>query len=333
MNDMNDPKRSMDDDRDDVAPLIRLAGAREGVDAGRQTAAHEKVAAHWQAVVHDRSVRRRTINLKVTALAASLVTAAIFGFAMIQPGGVAPASTVADVNRVMGEAWSDGVALERGQRLERGAVIETRPEGRLALDLEGGQVMRVDHDSRLVALGDSRFRLDRGAVYVDSADSAPSASVFIETPFGIASDVGTQFQVRVSDDSLLLGVREGLVALERADQPQLAVTVGRILELNVVGEMEERDTDRDSEIWNWISDITPVFDIDGKTLHAYLNWYVREKGLALEWHDRESESRAAAIELSGSIEGLSLEDGLENVSKIAPFSYEQRGQSLAVRVD
>ena len=332
MNDMRDPENNDRADTDDVAPLIRMAGARERVDAARQTAARANVAAHWASLVDERAKRRSRQRLQVFAAAASVVAAATLGFMLLQPSGVTPVTIVADVNRVVGGAMADGQTLERGGRLAAGSLIETGADGRLVLDLAGGQVMRLDTNSRLVALADSRFRLERGAVYVDSADSAPSASVFIETRYGVASDIGTQFQVRVSASGLLLGVREGLVALDRADEPPVNVTVGRVFELTRAGEASERDADADEQLWAWVGEIAPVFEIEGATLYAYLNWYARESGVELQWLDRASESRAASIVLSGSIEGDSLDEGLDNVSRIAPFEFERRDGVLAVRV-
>ena len=153
MNDMKDPMDNVDTDRDDIAPLIRMAGAREGVDANRQANAHANVARHWLAGVDDRARQRKTRRFAIVAAAASVVVAVTLGLALIDPAGVEPVQAVADINRVIGEAYADGDLLERGARLESGATVETREGGRLALDLEDGQVMRVDDNSRLVALG------------------------------------------------------------------------------------------------------------------------------------------------------------------------------------
>lgn len=333
MDEMNETTNNGDANRDDVAPLIRLAGARERVDTRRLAEAHTRVSNHWQSVVRDRARQRNRRRVRVFAMAASVVAAVALGLVLLQPAGVETASTVAQVNRVIGDVFVDGRRVERGEAIAADAVIGTASGGRLVLALAGGQVMRVDTDSELAALGSSRFRLTAGAVYIDSADSAPSASVYIETPFGVASDVGTQFQVRVSDERLLLGVREGLVALKRDDEPQVSVTVGRVFELSLIDGSIERDTGPDDPIWQWVNDTTPDFDIDGETLYAYLNWYARQQGLTLEWRDRASEARAASTRLSGSIEGLTLEEGLETVARIAPFSFEQSDRVLAVRVE
>lgn len=330
MSDMKSTLENGGDSADDVGPLIRLAGARETVSPERFREAHRRVASHWQAVVAKRRQRRAR---QFVALAASVVGALTLGVLMWRAVPETPHAPVAAVTRVTGEVYSNGEPAVTGGSIPRGAMVQTTDGARIALALENGQTMRIDRQSRLVALGDSRFRLEQGAVYVDSAGSAPSASVFIETVYGVASDVGTQFQVRVAADGLTVGVRDGLVAIERAGAQPVSVPTGRLYRLAPSGEEGLTPYDRDGSLWAWVATIAPAFDLDGATLSDYLRWYASERGLALHWSDAVSESRADGIRLSGSLEGLSLEDGIDMVSRIAPFEYERHDDALLIRVE
>ena len=55
--------------------------------------------------------------------------------------------------------------------------------------------MRLDADTRLGLVSGSVLELHRGAVYVDSG--ALAQRLEIRTPFGIARNVGTRFDVRL----------------------------------------------------------------------------------------------------------------------------------------
>lgn len=330
MTDMKRTANDADEPGDEIGPLIRLAGIRETVSPEQFGAAQRRVAAHWQEVVARRRQRR---SWQIFAVAASLVATVTIATLAWRAGPEPLAAPVAAVTRVLGDVYADGEPAVPGATVPPGAMIQTTDGAGIALALANGHSMRIDRLSRIVALGGNRFRLEQGAVYVDSGAAAPANSVFVETPYGIASDVGTQFQVRVTADGLTVGVREGLVELVVVDEAPVSVPTGRVYRLAPSGEATLQPYDRDGPLWAWVALIAPDFDIDGATLRDYLDWYARERGLALEWADATSASRAAAIRLSGSIAGLSLDDGIDTVKRIAPFEYEQRGDALTIRVE
>ncbi len=328
-------KTAADRDRDteDVGRLIRYAGAREVVSAERLEKARARVGEHWQGVVAMERRRRRQLRFRQFAIAASLVAAVGLAFLVWRPATGPVAPSVATVTRVIGDVRIDGALVSAGAVVAAESRIETTNDGRIALQLGAGQSLRVDTDTRLVVQASDRYALRQGGVYVDSGAEGSATPVFIETHLGTASDVGTQFQVRLADDTLSIGVREGLVELARLDASVVSVDVGSLYELTTSGEERKDRIDADDPIWSWATSISPEFDIDGRSLHSYLVWYARERGVRLEWDSTDSEANALRVRLSGSIGGLALEDGLAAVQRIAPFEYRLSDGVLRVRVD
>jgi ferric-dicitrate binding protein FerR (iron transport regulator) len=326
-------QESNEQQMDDIGRLIRYAGEREQVDEDRFAAASARVGAHWQDVVARRRKARQTVMFGRLAIAAALLVAVGAAFMVWRPAtGPAPLHLAA-VDRVAGDVLIDGVAVVAGDTIDFDAVIETGVGGRVAVRLDSGQSLRVDSESLLVAHSGTEFDLKSGRVYFDSNLLADADSVYINTPFGRATDVGTQYQMRVTPGALTIGVREGEVRLERASGPDVSVQQGSQLAVDDAGMEQRGDLDSTSPVWAWAAQIAPDFGIEGTSLLAYLEWYTRESGLKLRWRNEEARRYAAQAVLKGSIKDLSIDEGLEVVKKIAPFNYEISGDTFTVSVD
>ena len=135
-----------------------------------------------------------------------------------------------------------------------------------------------------------------------------------------------------AQNTVVVGVREGLVALSRPGQEALTVDRGHILEVADDGDADRREIEDDS-MWDWVNSIAPEIDTKGMTLASYLDWYAREKGYEIEWADTESRDDAMNIKLSVSIQGLTLGEGLAVVQAVAPFDYEIDDATMRVFVE
>lgn len=316
---------------DDVGKLIRYVGPRASIDADRFDRAFARVEAHWETVVAEQRKPRPARFFPKLAVAASLVLAVAAGFLGWRYTLDAPSTDALIVNRVVGEVRMDGRVIAAGETIPLDGVITTAGDGRVALQLPGGQSLRVDQNTRLVASGENRFGLGRGAVYFDSGRNADASPVLIDTPYGVATDIGTQFQVRLLANTVVVGVREGLVALSRPGHEALTVDRGFTLAVADDGSADRREIEDDS-MWDWVNSIAPEIDTKGMTLASYLDWYAREKGYEIEWADAESRDDAVNITLNVSIEGLTLGEGLAVVRAVAPFDYEIHAGTMRVFV-
>ncbi|MFQ5609472.1 MAG: FecR family protein, partial [Woeseiaceae bacterium] len=224
------------------------------------------------------------------------------------------------------------VPLAAGDLVNDSARVHTLSGGHVVLALEHGHEVRLDERTRLVVRAFDRFSLERGAVFIRSDKESPG-SVFVETPFGTATDLGTQFVVRLANSSIFVGVREGLVQLEKSRSDKVNIEDGSLYVLSEGGLSQFRQLDAEDEIWNWVDETPRTFDIEGTTLASYLEWYASEIGASIEWADDESRQRAIDSVLRGSIDGASLQEGLEEVRRIAPFELKMTDSTLRVKVN
>lgn len=190
---------------------------------------------------------------------------------------------------------------------------ETGNPGRTALRLASGPSLRLDAGSHVRLVSATAVELERGAVYVDTGEHAGEPTgegdaIEIRTPLGVATDVGTQFEVRLIEetpggDALRVRVREGLVLLTQ-DGLSESAGVGEELTLHADGSVERASVALYGDPWSWAVQTTPAFDIEGRTLREFLDWVARETGQPIRYADPELAQAADTIVLHGSMGGV-----------------------------
>lgn len=321
MKQSDDIKSNGVEEMDDIGRLIRHVGARDSVPQERFDRAKVNVQRHWEGVVAEQRRGRSSSQLRFLAIAASIVAAIAVSLFLTYSGQAPGPLAMASVDRVLGEVRIAGAPVTVGNVVDPDTLIETAEGGRIALRLAAGQSLRIDSRSRVVLHTASEMTLDAGGIYIDTEQLASATPVRVMTHLGEARDVGTQFQVRLTDELLTVGVREGKVELTRPDQDTLSIGSGFVLDLSSRGDQTERTATPDDPIWQWVEAVAPEFELDGATLEQYLDWYAGQKGLSLAWSDAGSEAQAKRTRLRGSIAGTTLEDGFEAVQRIAKFEY------------
>jgi len=263
----------------------------------------------WRAEVRRRSRRNRLWAGAGLAVAACLVLTLVIVLRDQGPGAQSPV-LVANLVVVKGDVDvlpADGSPLQvtegsSDRELYSGSWLRTGPTSRAALELAGGESLRLDADSRALLVSAREVNLDRGAVYVDSGGDSGTGLV-VKTSIGIAREIGTQFMVRRAGTTLAVHVREGLVALSH-DGQQIQVTPETFVEISADGSMHSGATKAHGPEWAWMQEVTPPFEIEGRSVIAFLDWVSRETGLWVCFPDAEVESFAASTVLHGSIQGL-----------------------------
>lgn len=317
---------------DGIGQLIKLAGAREAVPPERLARARSHVHAHWQAAVCAQRPKAVSFNRPRLAVAATVLLTVGAVLSLWHTTKLTERSTLANVERVVGQVFVSGVPARVGATLALGTEIETTVDGRIAVRLPAGQSLRLDGGSRLSISTADQVALDAGAVYLDSAPELDAGSIIVTTPLGVARDIGTQFQVRLATTALIVGVREGLVEVARDGRENQSVQGGEFLELAAEGQGKRRSVASDDPSWKWVESVAPEFELEGATLEGFLNWYARERGLRLRWEDTASQANARANILHGSIADLNLDETIDAVSRTAQFEYRIGESTLWVTV-
>jgi len=93
--------------------------------------------------------------------------------------------------------------------------------------------------------------------------------------------VGTQFEVRVSDERVRLRVREGLVTLGD-DRKTHTAREGEELRLAGGADLQRGTISVSGPDWMWVQTIAPPFDLEGRSVKEFLAWYGRETRLSVD---------------------------------------------------
>lgn len=300
---------------DEVARLLQAAGPRPAVPEERTSRVRGAVHAHWRRTI---ATRRRAwlIAWSAVPVAAAAVAVVLVASGALKKMRLTPpaAGPVATLERSEGSVlWLNGPSPGVGAGLDAASALETGVDGRVALRLGGGASVRVDVRTRLRLISDDELALDRGAAYVETSGAAASgATVMVRTALGTVRDIGTRFQVRASPEALRVSVREGVAAIEHRGRAHSA-PAGTGLTMDDDGNVTSRPVPPFDAEWDWVQEVAPPFDLEGRRLGEYLAWIGKETGLRIEYADASIPADASSVLLHGSVEGLRPDETLEAV--------------------
>jgi hypothetical protein len=163
--------------------------------------------------------------VKYMALAATVLIAAVIFVPRFLPK---LPQAVAKVTAVQGEVQLAGNAAmdaEIGLAVMTGQEIVTPAGASLSLEFADTTRLQIGDDSAVSidlneTTGGKEIRLDRGEIVASVAKQDPAGPLRVITPHAVATVVGTQFRLTVTDDQTLLDVTEGTVLLDRLDDGQ-----------------------------------------------------------------------------------------------------------------
>jgi ferric-dicitrate binding protein FerR (iron transport regulator) len=313
---------------DMVAALIQAAGPRTRPPAD----AHSQVFNAALAALRQKTRRRRERNWLVGALAAGL--AAMSVMLLVQRGDVSLKPRIATVVRTIG-----AVELQTGDRWEpladaRGEItagtgLRTRAGAGAALALANGTSLRLAAATEVRFDGSRELQLQDGRVYLDNRASL-GTGFRIGTPLGTVRDVGTQFEVRVADESLRVRVREGRVEIDRAGG-HVNGAAGEQLEIDVLGGVTRSAIATTDPEWQWAEAMATAPDIDGRPASELLAWVARETGHRLRYASPDVEQRAATVILHGNIRHLAPLAALDAMLATTDLEYVLIGDTMEIR--
>lgn len=309
-------------DEDEItARLLRLAGARQ--EPPRDRASRVRAAVHQQWRSHTR--RRRLHRLTVTGIALAGAAAAAVLIVGGRPIHDRPAtiSAVGSIEQLIDEAGTS--ALRAGDPVDLGEWMDTG-SARAALRLNDGTSIRIDTLARFRLLSPSVLELARGGVYLDTGLNSPRFEV--RTPVGTAHDIGTQFEVRLTDAGLRVRVRTGLVEIRDGGR---AAAVRPGTEATWTGrDVVTKPISAFGREWEWTQRLAPRFDANGRSLSAFLEHTAREQGWTLRYGDPPLAREASGIILHGTLLGLEARDAVAVAVRMSGLSYNLEDGDLVV---
>lgn len=298
---------------DAVEALLRHAAPRPAPPQRDAQLVRDTVHAEWRTLTGGLRRRRRYRNL---ALAASVIVAVAIAFSALRLDTALPVQ-VATIDKghgpiyVLGEG-SELLALPDAAIVSAGQTIVTGPGAGLGLAWGSGGSLRVDEQTRVEFNSPESVYLHSGRLYFDSEASglvagtsagsvAGPASLFIETPHGVVRHLGTQYMTFADGQRLAVSVREGRVEVDGLRYRETA-SAGQQLTLTGTGRPSVVDFSGYGGAWDWTEAVAPAAELDGRTVHEFLDWVSRETGLAVEYESPAAEDLARSETLRGTVD-------------------------------
>lgn len=319
-----------------VERLLNAAGPGPEIPDGGAERIKTAIRSSWQDEVAVAARQRRRLWAGGLAAAAAVIIA-VFVIPALQQGPADHAPDGITLAMLDGslEVTAPGSTVaflgidDTGFLVPDGSLVRTRRGHRAALRLTGGQSLRLDDDTMIRLDSERSISLDSGAVYISSEDDA-GAGIEVRTALGTATEIGTQFEVRLEHGNLDVKVREGMVSLSHgADEYQIAHGIG--LSVNAEGAVTTASITAFDPAWAWTQEIAPAFDIEGRSALAFLDWVSAETGLAVRFASAEVERAAATTLLHGSIDGLSPAETPSAVLPTCGFSAREEPGALLIQ--
>lgn len=311
----------MIDEEEITARLLRLAGARPGTPADRASRVRRVVHQQWLSQMRRRRLYRRTITGIALGGVATAAVLIVGGRAIHDSPTTIP--RVGSIEQVIDEAGRS--PLTPGDPIDLGKWMDTG-SARVGLRLNDGTSVRIDTAALIRVLSPSVVELARGGVYLDTGLNSPRFEV--RTPIGSAHDIGTQFEVRITDAGLRVRVRTGLVEIRNSGQ---ATSVRPGTEVTLTGShVLTKPIAAFGRDWEWTHRLAPRFDANGRSLAAFLEHTAREQGWTLRYGDPQLAREASGIILHGTLLGLEPRDAVAVAVRMCGLSHTLEAGDLVV---
>jgi len=316
---MKDPDINSKLSEEHIAEILKRVSRRDKPAAEMSSSIKQSVKTVWQQeVALHAGVRRRNRWL---AIAASVCLAVGAGFLFnTQPGGISSTSVAQVVGNIeyRASAQADWAPIGKTTVLETDAEVRSGIGSYSALTLANGMTLRLDETTAIRLESESQVYLSLGGLYAESDKKLAGQSLVVNTEFGAARDIGTEFEVRVSPDYWRVQVRDGLVNIN-ADEFNTTAQAGERLVIARDQSVEREALSASDTSWQWTHRVHQPIAIEGASLSAYLAWWSDETGRRIVFKNNEDEIAATRTILHGSMNNLTVDDSLEVVLSTTDF--------------
>ena len=134
--------------------------------------------------------------------------------------------------------------------------------------------------------------------------------------------------MRLDPAAVRVRVRSGVVELRRSGES--VTRAGGHRAHGVVRRRHRRAIPANAPDWAWAANLAPVFEIEGRTVAAFLEHTAREQGWTLHYADARLTRDSAAIVLHGSVAGLPPQDAIAVALSASGLGHRLDGEDLHV---
>ena len=313
--------------------LLQKAVRRVEPPANAESEVRAALYGEWRARRHRRRQWRRMAGW---ALAASVAVAAYVALNVLEltPAKAPQQVAQVDVRRGPVSILSGGerLPLPSDGALFDGQTIQTSSDASIAMELLSGGSIRLAANSRLRLIAFDAAVLERGQAYFDSGEGAQRTptSFQIRTKAGVVRHVGTQFIAQVTDDSVIVRVREGRVEIDGSGFKALPVADGGV-ELYANGTFSSFVDEPYGAAWNWVAAAGPAQNFNTRRMIELLQWFSRETGRSLRFESMALEELANTMIINWPADLQATAEDLDLVLSVTDLRSALIGHEIVIR--
>ncbi len=329
---MDEPGRIIDgNDGDDVSRLVKLGGLRPTPPDERLERLRRATHAEWIHVVARR--RRRTLTVGAAAGIAAAILLAVWLVPerdrAVVPALTATLTSASGVVQRAQPAGTEPLTLRVGDTVTANDQVRTSGDVVAAFTMANGVSLRVNERTSILIESVSLVTVDQGTVYFDTGSASAGAALAVRTPLGMIRDVGTQFEVNVTELRARVRVRDGEVVLTRNN---VETRAGRGTQLVAAADgVTSSAVPVFGAEWEWVGRVPLPFDLSAHTLMEFLTWVARETGYTVAFESDDLAEKARRMTVQGSIDGLTPEEALEAVLPATGLEYGVSDGRITIR--
>jgi ferric-dicitrate binding protein FerR (iron transport regulator) len=319
------------DDPDAMVRDLLRQPRPSAIDAARAARVRPAVHAAWKQAHHRTRSWTRAVALAAAAVLVFAVALALVN--RLRDRGAsqvsAPvASTLFVTSEVIFQHDGQARAGRVGEGLRPGTRITTYG-GHAAIALANRVELRLDSNTDITLDTERNVSLAGGALYLDSSHrTGPPDTVAIVARGTVIRDIGTRFEVRLSDQELRVRVRDGRVEVSSAFGKREADRGGQLM-VTSSGILSGRASTSGAD-WDWIVRAIRPPQLEGRPLPEFLAWAEREGGRPIRFADPALERANAATVVYGAIESLTVEEALDVVLPSCGLARRTDGDVITI---
>lgn len=306
---------------DSIEKLLKAAGSRPEPEEEMAEAIRRATHSAWLDVVAEEKRKNQRKWLRYASVAAVLVLVAGFFGLNTNFHSQENDRALASVSFLNGGYQINGETHTHVAPLMSGDTLQTDENSLMSVVLEDKTAITVAPGTELTFTDFAHINLIKGRVYVDSPDA--NTSIVITTSWGSIEDIGTQYEVEVTDQ-LTVAMREGKVKMLIDNTPHFAsfnAGLGDVLSVSKDRQIDLTQVESTDPRWNWTTAAVPHQSIEGMSVHELMNWASRVTGKEIIYADARVEASANRTLLHGGrVSPLEIDSTLQALLKTTKLS-------------
>ena len=240
-------------------------------------------------------------------------------------------SAVAKVTQVQGDFYRNKNISHTAVTLYPGDTLATEEDSQVYIHLNNATHITLGANTKLT-LHEHHLQIHSGRAYISAAEAG--AGITVKTPFAEITDIGTQYEVRITPSALHVTMREGTTKINSPNGIIYASTsggLGDVISLDHTGNTQNHHMAKSDEYWEWTLNTTPDFNLYNASVDELLQWAASITGKDVIYASDKLQQQAKDIYLpGGNLSSKNISQDMPQILKGIPITVAEHKRAFTV---